>query len=348
MVTVREGEVGTRHGRLALVDSGGAGPAVLLLHGHSSCKEVFHFQVHGDLGRRYRMLALDLPGHGQSDDAADPAATYSVPGYADAACQALAGLGIARAAVIGWSLGGHVGIEMIGRFPGLAGVMAIGTPPVDTLASQETWSEAEVVAYVGEKYPAATPLLPVLLQAARRADGRARSGVFQALLKGPGWDQCLVAETSAVPLAMVCGEFDASVNPASPPQAGYANLWRGEVLAMAGLGPAPFLEAPERFDFICGQFLDDALRETSPPLEAGLRAVDRLGEDGYGEYRIDGGFVLTLLATEWEYLLEICESEGVSVAALCHRILGSPEDTETASSRMREFMVRFFRRQARH
>jgi pimeloyl-ACP methyl ester carboxylesterase len=32
--------------------------------------------------------------------------------------------------VFGWSLGGHIGIEMVLRFPGMRGLMITGAPPV--------------------------------------------------------------------------------------------------------------------------------------------------------------------------------------------------------------------------
>lgn len=54
---------------------------VLLIHGNSSCKEVFRNQRDGDLGRRYRMIAVDLPCHGASEDA-----RYLEGGYTAGLC----------------------------------------------------------------------------------------------------------------------------------------------------------------------------------------------------------------------------------------------------------------------
>lgn len=83
----------TGHGRISIAESKG-GPVVLLIHGNSSCKEVFRNQFDGDLGRRYRMIAMDLPGHGASEDARDTERGYTMPRYADAAVQVLAGCGV--------------------------------------------------------------------------------------------------------------------------------------------------------------------------------------------------------------------------------------------------------------
>jgi pimeloyl-ACP methyl ester carboxylesterase len=60
-----------------------------MLHGNSSCKEAFDRQLNGALGDEFRLIAIDLPGHGASSDAADPNRTYSFPGYAEAAIAVL-------------------------------------------------------------------------------------------------------------------------------------------------------------------------------------------------------------------------------------------------------------------
>ena len=53
---------------IAIAESEGRGPAVLLIHGNSSCKQVFRNQLQGAIGREYRLIAMDLPGHGDSSD----------------------------------------------------------------------------------------------------------------------------------------------------------------------------------------------------------------------------------------------------------------------------------------
>src|SRR3984893_13416810 len=102
---------------------------VLLIHGNSSCRGVFRNQLQGRLAENHRLIAFDLPGHGQSSNAPDPTRSYTRPGFADAAVELLEKLGVTEAIVIGWSLGGHIGIEMVPRFPGMRGVSIIVRPP---------------------------------------------------------------------------------------------------------------------------------------------------------------------------------------------------------------------------
>ncbi len=87
---MKEYSVQTSHARIAVADSEGNGPDVLFIHGNSSCKEVFRSQLTGEIGARYRCLAIDLPGHGRSADAFEPAALLQHAAYAEAAVEVLA------------------------------------------------------------------------------------------------------------------------------------------------------------------------------------------------------------------------------------------------------------------
>jgi pimeloyl-ACP methyl ester carboxylesterase len=46
--------------------SDGTGQAVILVHGNSSSARTWQGLLDSPFGERYRCLALDLPGHGQS------------------------------------------------------------------------------------------------------------------------------------------------------------------------------------------------------------------------------------------------------------------------------------------
>jgi pimeloyl-ACP methyl ester carboxylesterase len=104
-------KIDTPNGAIAVHESAGQGPPVVFIHGNSSSSRAFSRQLEGPLGRRLRLVAVDLPGHGKLADAKDPSA-YSLPGHARAVRAALDALGIDEAHFVGWSLGGHVALEM--------------------------------------------------------------------------------------------------------------------------------------------------------------------------------------------------------------------------------------------
>jgi pimeloyl-ACP methyl ester carboxylesterase len=260
--------VQTAFASVCVMDSGGDGPAVLMIHGNSFCKEVFRRQFESPLADRFRLIVMDLPGHGASGNAAEPAAAYTLNGYADAAVEVLAALGLTRTAVLGWSLGGHVALNMISRFPGMNGVMISGAPPIPAgiegfglgfrptelmgLTGARDWSAAEAAAFART---AATPFEPFMLEAARRTDGAAREAMVADALAGGAEDQRRIAETSAVPLAIVNGAEDGFINGDYFATVAYANLWAGRVHSLAGVGHAPFWEAPARFNPLLERFV---------------------------------------------------------------------------------------------
>ena len=114
----RQYTLATSHGSIAVEETGHGGFPILLIHGNSSCRGVFRNQMEGPLAKNHRLIAFDLPGHGQSSDAPDPSRSYTRPGFADAAIEFLGMLGVVDVVVFGWSLGGHIALEMAPRLPG--------------------------------------------------------------------------------------------------------------------------------------------------------------------------------------------------------------------------------------
>ncbi|WP_343033237.1 alpha/beta hydrolase [Aureimonas leprariae] len=256
----------TSHGSLAVRDTGPGGFPVLMIHGNSSSGAIFRNQMSGALGRKFRLVAVDLPGHGDSANALVPERSYRMEGYAEAMTEALGLLGIERAGVFGWSLGGHIGLEMISRYEGLAGLMITGTPPVNggtvgegfvpsphmALAGKETCTPEEIESYA--RHTCGEPFEPFLRDVVARTDGRARRLMFEAFVAGTGDDQEAIVARSRVPLAVVNGADEPFVNLAHVRRLPYANLWEGRSIEIAGSGHAPFWDAPSAFDPIFERF----------------------------------------------------------------------------------------------
>jgi pimeloyl-ACP methyl ester carboxylesterase len=192
-VATRTYRVETSHGSLAVEESGQGEIPLLMIHGNSYSRGVFRYQLQSPLTESHRLIAFDLPGCGESADAPYPERTYTLQGSADAAIELLEKLGVKHATVLGWSLGGHIGIEMIPRFAGVRGLMITGTPPIGVdeipqaikstqllgLAFKEQLLPDEVDAYVqGTVGESAEPLMR---EAVVRADGRFRKTLFLRL-----------------------------------------------------------------------------------------------------------------------------------------------------------------------
>ena len=103
-------------GEVFVRDSGGASasPAVLLLHGWTASADINFFPVYAGVAESYRVIALDLRGHGRGMRSVEP---FSLEDCADDAAAVLDQLGAGRAIVVGYSMGGPVGMLLARRHP---------------------------------------------------------------------------------------------------------------------------------------------------------------------------------------------------------------------------------------
>jgi pimeloyl-ACP methyl ester carboxylesterase len=100
---------------LSYLHAGAAGdPVIVLLHGLASDSETWDRAIVPLAGRGYRVLALDVLGHGHS---AKPAGSYLLPDLAASVRDFLDALGIASATLCGHSLGGAIAMAVAGRYP---------------------------------------------------------------------------------------------------------------------------------------------------------------------------------------------------------------------------------------
>ena len=101
------------HARLSTLEAG-TGPPILAIHGLGGTKGSFLPTV-ADLAPRFRVIAVDLPGFGDSDKPIG--AAYDAPFFARAGIDLLDALGLDRVHVLGNSLGGRVALEIGLRHP---------------------------------------------------------------------------------------------------------------------------------------------------------------------------------------------------------------------------------------
>lgn len=99
-------------GRIYYEAAGRGAVTVVLIHGWT-CDHTFWDAQVAALRPRYRVLALDLPGHGRSD----PAPEYSMKRYARAVNAVLDKENADRAVLVGHSMGGAVMLEFARLYP---------------------------------------------------------------------------------------------------------------------------------------------------------------------------------------------------------------------------------------
>jgi pimeloyl-ACP methyl ester carboxylesterase len=258
---------------IAYRESPGKGPAAMLVHGNSSSSRSYQHQLDSPLGEKYRLVAIDLPGHGQSSDAVEPASTYTLPGYARVVASAAKQLGLEKAVFVGWSLGGHILLEASPQLPEAAGFMIYGTPPIAfppamaeaflphpamAASFKADLTEAEMDAYVAAFFKPGSTDLPDNFKAdIRRTDGRARSTMGGSIQPDGYLDEVAVVAHLTAPLAILHGEQEQLVNAAYIRALNMPTLWRNELQIVANAGHAPHWEQPEQFNALLEAFIQE-------------------------------------------------------------------------------------------
>ncbi len=248
----------------------GPRPPVLLIHGNSSCSAVFERQIDWLASAGHTVVAPDLPGHGRSEDAKRPRSTYSFPGYADVLSELMRRLGIPNFHVVGWSLGGHIGLEMWSRMSSVLSLTITGTPPVElssagvaagfkgmsalSLAGKSRFSPRDARAYADAMLGERVDGRSMVFKTISRTDGRARRWMVRNGLCGIGVDQAEAVRRCDRPLAIIQGVHDPFLNVDYLKKLKYRNLWLNSPVLMEA-GHAPHWSHPASFNRHYSDFL---------------------------------------------------------------------------------------------
>ena len=250
--------------RVHFVDAGSGPQTVLLLHAFPLNARMWDAQVSA-LAGRYRVIAPDVPGFGGSAGG-DGASTMSR--LASDALEVLARLGVARACVVGLSMGGYVAFELFRRRPDVVRALALcDTRAGADTAEGATGREAFAVRAIERGLPwVADELLPRLLgpraSAGVVAEVRARiaegtpAGVAAAqrgMALRP--DSTPTLAQIRVPTLVLVGTQDVLTPPAESRRMAAA-IEGARLVELPGVGHLSNLEAPTEFNRALGTFLD--------------------------------------------------------------------------------------------
>lgn len=257
---------------IAFTESAGAGRTVILVHGNSCSSRVWRPLMGGSFGQRFRCLALDLPGHGDSAPARD-AGLYSMPWFASLLADFAGATSAQDAVLVGWSMGGHAVIEAAPALPEAAGLVFFGTPPVTDPADLEKAFlpnpamsvaftravDADLARSYAASFLAPGSMVPTdgFVEDILRTDGAARAGLFASVQAGRLGDEIATLAEFNRPLAVLHGEHDQLINLGYLRQLTMPTLWRQAVQVLPGVGHALQVEAPDAFADVLTQFLTD-------------------------------------------------------------------------------------------
>lgn len=268
-VTGHRRVIRTAAGRGALIHwlEAGDGPPLVFLHtAGADARQYLHQMADRVLQTRYRMIAFDLPWHGQSsgafsgESAVEVTANYRLTeaAYLDWTCAALEQIAGAPAIVVGCSMGAGMALTVTARRPDLVrGCIALEAPLRAPGRRSEALTDARIAdsqhnpAYVRALLGPGSPQ-----QHRDEACGiyaQARPGVYMGDLAyySDEYDGAALARdlrAGGRPVALLTGSYDYSASPANT-RALVDELDSPTVrfAEMPGLGHFPMIEDPSAF-----------------------------------------------------------------------------------------------------
>jgi len=243
----------------------GSGPTLVLIHGLGSARTVWKL-VTAKLARSFDVIAVDLPGHGQTPWVVGTA--MDAPSLAEHVHETLAALGITRAHLLGNSMGGWTALELAAAHPDrIASVVALAPGGMRDEPSKKIHPAFRINRYLAV---ATRPLLPVMLRVSwLRGLGFARNSPIwktwtietcrdaaNAMARSPGYEAMLVATIGRVaeraaaipptiPVTVVFGDTD-NVLPPSTSQSRRYMPSHAEWLTWESCGHGIQLDHPDR------------------------------------------------------------------------------------------------------
>lgn len=238
-------------------------PALVFLHYYGGSSRTWA-DVIDSLGARYRCVAIDHRGWGESDK---PSSGYSLAGLANDAQQVIGKLGLQRFVIVGHSMGGKVAQLIASRRPqGLAGLVLVAPSPPTPLAMppealvgmQGVYASRESIEGAVDHMLTARPL-----SAARREQ------VIEDSLRGGAeakvaWPRDMSQEDISrevskidVPTLVIAGELDRVDNPATLRTELLTRIPQANMHVIPGTGHLSPLESPVNVARLIESFMRD-------------------------------------------------------------------------------------------
>ncbi len=250
-------------------------PPIVFIHGNSQSSNVFNFQLEDNLlNEHFRLIAIDLPGHGLSDKALNPESTYSFSGYGKLIGDFCDKLNLKDILFVGSSLGGNFLFESINDL-NAQGLLVFGAAPFTTLEDlpAATIPEPEKFSYLfNEIYndddiefvltyqfsddfdSSKTP--PFLREDLLKTDGLSRVFLGQNLSQNAIKDAKFVVKDLKIPIAVVHGLGERLIDLEYLKKIEAPTLWQGKIIEIANAGHSIQIEKPAEFNKVLFDFAE--------------------------------------------------------------------------------------------
>lgn len=243
---------------------------ILFVHGRCMSVRVWEEQFASPLLSPYRLLAFDLPGHGESGRAADPSG-YSLEKYKGTLLALIGRYQLTNYILVGLSLGGHIALQALPDLHGCRGIFAMTVPIAKPMEAQRMYtpawlngralqpnpSPADVDEYANQLLRFTPNHVPDFLTADfNRTDPAIHAGLLQSIIDGHYESEQELIEKTSIPVAIVVGTED-QIHNLSYPKTPAPAIWRQKPQLVGAAGHLLPWENPVAVNELLVRFTGD-------------------------------------------------------------------------------------------
>ena len=264
------------------------GQTVLFIHGNSQSSQTFRKQFNSPDLSEFRLIALDLPGHGDSSFDTGPE-VYSLPYYNKLVFQFIAQMGLSKPILVGHSLGGHIilenpfGIELKGIF--LSGTPPVCKPfdpslvfcdhPASNMLYRHDLSDSDIRVFANACFSSPSPETENEMVDIKKTDPCARAKLGESVASNNFNDEVVAVKNLKCPLALLCGEQDHFISSNYLRCLDSPRIWNGQTQFIRG-GHNVHLENSDVYNLSLRDFILES--------EFSLKDTDFYGDENHDTF----------------------------------------------------------------
>lgn len=207
--------------RIHIFEQGDEGaPAIIFIHGRCLSVSSWMKQFESDLFSSYRLIAIDLPGHGLSEQVPNNPSHYSLRSNAGILIELVHLLHLERVILVGHSLGGYIALQSLPDLAECQGVFAMTMPLSKPMQFERMYQDVTLLMdvyqhntapdrvnrYIQSLLRPNASLIPEFLDSDfYRTDPNVHFGLTQGILANEYEDETEIIQQSKQPIAIVEG-----------------------------------------------------------------------------------------------------------------------------------------------
>ena len=259
-----------------LIKNESAVNTIFFIHGNSISSRTWMKQLESPLFKDYRLIAFDLPAHGESQASPHPENDYSMPGLAIVMTLAVAALvGDSPYILSGVSLGSNIVAEMLHFNIIPDGIVLAGTSVIGRKYTQEKFVKPDTHVFVALKdqsvedevrnYAAEEMLtsnendVEEFVEDYYRVKFPFRSFLKSSIEQKHYSDEILLLQHVKNPILMIFGNDEQIVDPDYLDKA-ILNIWNDHIIKIPGASHLVNVDQPDAFNTVMADYAEEMFK----------------------------------------------------------------------------------------